>query len=326
MERKQVLLYRELPPQDLARLQAQCEVVFADPRKPGQAQAFLEALPHVHGLIGSSYRIDDALLDQARRLEVISTISVGVDQFPLASLARRGITLCHTPDVLTETVADLLFALVLGTSRRILELGRYVQQGRWKKSLGEDMFGWDVHGKTLGILGYGRIGRALARRAALGFGMPVLYHSRRPVDSGLPDGMAYMASREDVLRRSDFVVLMLPLTEETRGLIGAEQFAMMKPEAIFINGARGPIVDENALLNALDRGQIRAAGLDVFEVEPLPADSPLRDHPKVLALPHAGSATHETRAAMARMAVDNLLLALAGDRPLAAYPLEREAV
>ena len=325
MERKQVLVYRELPPQDLARLQAQCEVILADPRKPVQVQAFLDALPRVHGLIGSSYRIDDALLDHAPHLEVISTISVGVDQFPLAALARRGITLCHTPDVLTETVADLLFALVLGTSRRIVELGRYVQQGRWKKSLGEDMFGWDVHGKTLGILGYGRIGQALARRAALGFGMPVLYHSRRPVASGLPDGMARMASREEVLRESDFVVLMLPLTEETRGLVGAEQFAMMKPEAIFINGARGPIVDENALLDALDRGQIRGAGLDVFEVEPLPADSPLRDHPKVLALPHAGSATHETRAAMARMAVDNLLLALAGEKPLAAYPLERNA-
>ncbi len=321
MERKHVLVYRELPPAELERLKAEHDVTLADPRKPAQMQAFQDALASAHGLIGSSYRIDDRLLDSAARLSVISSISVGVDQFPLASLARRNITLCHTPGVLTETVADLLFALVLGTSRRLVELGRYVQQGRWKKSLGSDMFGWDVHGKTLGILGYGRIGQALARRAALGFGMPVLYHSRHPVDSGLPQGAARAASLQEVLQESDFIVIVMPLTEQTRGLIGPEAFALMKPEAILINGARGPIVQEEALLDALDRGQIRGAGLDVFEVEPLPQDSPLRDHPKVTALPHVGSATHETRAAMAHMAVDNLLLALQGKPPLAAYPL-----
>ncbi|MYN13427.1 bifunctional glyoxylate/hydroxypyruvate reductase B [Pusillimonas sp. TS35] len=321
MERKQVLVYRALPPAQLARLQAVADVIQADPRDPAQLGAFHDALATADGLIGSSYRIDDILLDRAPKLKAISTISVGVDQFPLESLARRGITLCHTPGVLTETVADLLFAMILGTSRRIVELGRYVQQGRWKKNLGDDMFGWDVYGKTVGILGYGRIGQALARRAALGFDMPVLYHSRRLVDSGLPDGRARAAGFEEVLRESDFVVVLLPLTDQTRGLIGAKELALMKPEAILINGARGPIVDEDALLDALDRDRLRGAGLDVFNVEPLPLDSPLRDHPKVMALPHAGSATHETRAAMARMAVDNLLLALEGKPPLAAYPL-----
>lgn len=321
MERKHVLVYRDLPAEDLKRLEAVHDVTCADPRKPAQRQAFAEALATAQGLIGSSYRIDEAVFASAPRLEVVSSISVGVDQFSLAALKQRNITLCHTPGVLTETVADLLFGLVLASSRRLVELGRYVQQGRWKKSLEQDMFGWDVYGKTLGILGYGRIGQALARRAAMGFDMPVLYNTRRPVESGLPEGKARAASMQDILRLSDFIVIVLPLTPETRGLIGPEAFAMMKPQAILINGARGPIVQEEALLDALDRGQIRGAGLDVFDVEPLPYASPLRDHPKVTALPHAGSATFETRAAMARMAVDNLLLALQGRPPLAAYPL-----
>src|SRR5690606_14301963 len=155
MNRKQVLVYRELPADQLARLRLEHDVVVANPRVASQQQAFFEALPVVQGMIGSSYPIDDALLAQAPRLEVISSISVGVDKFELEALRQRGITLCHTPGVLTETVADLIFAMVLATSRRILELGRYVQQGRWKRSIGDDQFGWDVHGKTLGILGYG---------------------------------------------------------------------------------------------------------------------------------------------------------------------------
>lgn len=321
MNRKQVLVYRELPADQLARLRLEHDVVVANPRVASQQQAFFEALPVVQGMIGSSYPIDDALLAQAPRLEVISSISVGVDKFELEALRQRGITLCHTPGVLTETVADLIFAMVLATSRRILELGRYVQQGRWKRSIGDDQFGWDVHGKTLGILGYGRIGRALAQRAALGFNMPVLYHTRTPTPSGLPEGRARAASMREVLELSDFLVLVLPLTEQTEGLIGPEEFALMKPGAIFINGGRGPVVQEEALLDALDRGHLRAAGLDVFTVEPLPGDSPLIDHPKVLALPHVGSATHETREAMSRMATSNLLLALQGQPPLAVYPL-----
>ncbi|HEY9571563.1 MAG TPA: D-glycerate dehydrogenase [Pusillimonas sp.] len=319
MSRKQVLVYRALPAEQLDRIRQEHDVVVADPRIADQEVAFLEALPQAQGLIGSSYSIDEALLARAPRLEVVSSISVGVDKYQIDAFQRRAITLCHTPGVLTETVADLLFAMMLATSRRILELGRYVQQGRWKRSVGEDMYGWDVHGKTLGILGYGRIGQALAQRAALGFNMPVLYHTRRPTSSGLPEGKARAATLDELLRQSDFIVVVLPLTAQTEGMIGPNEFALMKPEAILINGARGPIVQETALLDALDQGRLRAAGLDVFDVEPLPQDSPLRDHPKVLPLPHIGSATHETRLAMATMAVDNLLLALAGKAPLAAY-------
>jgi gluconate 2-dehydrogenase len=319
MSRKNILAYRGLPEAQLDRLRSEHEVVLANPRIPGQEQAFLEALPNAHGLIGSSYRIDRHVLDHAPKLEVVSSISVGVDQFELPELQRRGIVLCHTPGVLTETVADLLFGMMLAASRRIPELSRYVEAGNWKASIGDDLFGWDVHGKTLGILGYGRIGHALARRAALGFNMPVLYHSRSKVDSGLPDGCARAATFDELLAQSDFIVIVLPLTDATRGMVGTAEFAKMKPGAILVNGARGPIVDEAALLHALDHGSLRAAALDVFSAEPLPFDSPLRSHPKVLALPHAGSATHETRLAMADMATSNLLLALRGEAPLAAY-------
>lgn len=322
MSRHTVLVYRDLPGPQLARIQAEHDVILADPRREDQREAFFRALGRVQGMIGSSFRLDATLLDRAPSLRVVSSISVGVDVYPLAALRERGIVLCHTPGVLTESVADLLFSMVLATSRRLCDMANLVRDGRWRQNVGPEEYGWDVHGKTLGIVGYGRIGQALARRAALGFGMPVIYHARRPVESGLPPGMARAAGLDALLEAADFVVLVLPLTEATRGLIGPEAFAHMKPGAILINGARGPIVQERALLDALDSGRLRAAGLDVFDVEPLPLDSPLRDHPRILALPHVGSATHETRTAMAVMAVDNLLQVLRGEAPAAAYPLD----
>ena len=315
--RKQVLVFRELPPDQLARLQAAHDVTVANPRKPEQAEAFLQALPRAHGLIGSSYRIGPELLAQAPRLEVISSISVGVDNYDLPALRARGILLCHTPGVLTETTADTIFALVMATSRRLLELALHVRDGHWTRNIDERLFGWDVHGKTLGIVGFGRIGQAVARRAALGFGMPVLYSNPQPVDLPALGGKAVHRPLPDLLAESDIVALTLPLTPATRGLIGAAELAAMKPGAILVNGARGPIVQEAALLQALDSGHLRAAGLDVFDTEPLPLDSPLRTHPRVTPLPHIGSATHETRYAMARLATDNLLQALRGERPSA---------
>ncbi|MBK6006172.1 D-glycerate dehydrogenase [Ramlibacter ginsenosidimutans] len=317
--RKSVLVFRELPDDQLARIAALHDVVVANPRKPQQKAAFEAALPAAQGLIGSSYKITPELLAAAPKLEVISTISVGVDNYPTAELRKRGILLTHTPGVLTETTADTIFALLMATCRRIVELANLVREGRWDRNIGEDLFGWDVHGKTLGILGFGRIGQAVARRAALGFGMPVLYHNTRPVDVPELAGRAIHTPLSEVLARADIVVATLPLTEATRGLMGPQEFGAMKPGAIFINGGRGATVQEPALLVALDSGRLGAAGLDVFAVEPLPLDSPLRLHPRVTALPHIGSATHETRQAMARLATTNLLQALAGERPEAVY-------
>lgn len=324
MTRQNVLVFRELPPDPLARLQAHHEVVVANPRVPEQLAAFHAALATADGLIGSSYKVDAALLAAAPQLKVISSVSVGVDNYDLPTLAARSITLCHTPGVLTETTADTVFSLIMASSRRLVELANLVRDGRWTRNIGEDHFGWDVHGKTLGILGFGRIGQAVARRAALGFGMPVLYHSRRAVNvqQDAPDlaGKVTHTPLDELLAQADIVVVLLPLSDETRGLIGNREFALMKSGAIFVNAARGAIVSEPAVLHALNHGTLRAAGLDVFATEPLPLDSPLRTHQRVTALPHIGSATHGTRHAMADMATSNLLLVLSGKTPLAVFP------
>jgi phosphogluconate 2-dehydrogenase len=323
--RKNVVVFRALPGDLQSRIAAEHEVIVADPRRAEEAPRFREALRSAHGLIGSSVKLDAAALAEAPELEVISSISVGVDNYDLGWLKRRGVTLCHTPGVLTETTADTLFGLVMLASRRFVELSNHVREGRWTKNIGEDLFGWDVHGKTIGILGFGRIGQALARRAALGFGMQVLYYDPYEVDVPELAGRVRHLPFDEVLAAADIVALTLPLGEATRGLIGAREFGLMKPGAIFVNGSRGPIVQEPALLAALDAGSLRAAALDVFATEPLPLDSPLRTHPKVTPLPHVGSATHETRRRMAELATDNLLQALAGARPACAYDLSRVA-
>jgi len=321
--RKKVLVFRELPDDQLARLEAAHDVTVANPKLPAQRDAFQAALAETQGMIGSSYPVDRALLDAAPRLEVVSSVSVGVDNYALDALHARGIVLCHTPGVLDETVADTVFALLMATSRRVVELSNHVREGRWDQNIGEALFGFDVHGKTLGLLGFGRIGQAIARRAALGFGMPVRYHARRPVDLSVQapelQGKALHTPLDALLAESDFVVAMLPLSDSTRGMIDADLFEKMKPGAVFINGGRGATVNEDDLLAALDSGQLLAAGLDVFAKEPLPLGSALRTHPRVTPLPHIGSATHETRHAMAELATTNLLQALAGERPTAVY-------
>ncbi|RZJ25635.1 MAG: D-glycerate dehydrogenase [Haliea sp.] len=324
--RQNVLVFRELPDDQLARLQAVHEVTVANPRIAAQGPAFREALATADGMIGASYPVDEALLAAAPRLKVISSVSVGVDNYDLQALDKRGIVLCHTPGVLDETVADTVFALMMAANRRVVELANLVRDGRWTGNIGEDLFGFDVHGKTLGLLGFGRIGQAIARRAALGFGMPVLYHVRRPVDlaAQAPElqGKAIRTPLDSLLAQSDIVVAMLPLSDSTRGMVDAAMFSAMKPGAVFVNGGRGATVDEAALLHALDQGTLRAAGLDVFATEPLPMNSPLRTHPRVTALPHAGSATLETRHAMAELATSSLLQTLAGETPRAVFNLD----
>ncbi len=311
-----VVLYKKLSAPLMQRLQAQAEVTLIDDPKSSDGLARLrDALPHADALLGASVKLDAELLDLAPKLKAVSSVSVGVDNYDIEYLTRRGILLTNTPDVLTETTADTGFALIMATARRVVELATLVRDGQWQKNIGPKHFGSDVHGKTLGIIGMGRIGEAVAQRGHFGFGMPVIYHSHSPKPAVEARFDARYRSLEDVLREADFVCLTVPLTAETEGLIGAEQFAQMRPETIFINIARGKVVDERALIAALQNGQIRAAGLDVFEQEPVSPDSPLLKMDNVVATPHMGSATHETREAMARCAVDNLLTALAGERP-----------
>lgn len=313
--KKQVVLYKKLSPSLMARLQAQAEVTLIESLDAEGLAKLREALPHAHGLLGASLKLDAQLLDLAPHLQAIASVSVGVDNYDIDYLTERRILLSNTPDVLTETTADTGFALILATARRVVELANMVRAGEWTRNVGPAQFGTDVHGKTLGIIGMGRIGEALAQRGYFGFGMPIIYHSHSPKPAVEQRFDAQYRSLAQLLQEADFVCLTLPLTAETEGLIGAEEFALMGPETIFINISRGKVVDEAALIDALRHGQIRAAGLDVFEREPLNPDSPLLQLNNVVATPHIGSATHETREAMARCAVDNLLEALAGERP-----------
>jgi gluconate 2-dehydrogenase len=306
---KKIVVWKSLPEDVLAYLQQHVEVVQVD---PARHDAFVAALREADGGIGASVKITPAMLEGATRLKALSTISVGFDQFDVADLTRRGIVLAHTPDVLTESTADTVFSLILASARRVVELAAWVKAGQWQHSIGPALFGVDVQGKTLGIVGLGRIGGAVARRAALGFNMQVLYTNR----SANPEAEAAYGARRvelaELLASADFVCLQVPLTEQTRHMIGAKELASMKKSAILINASRGAIVDEHALIEALRNGTIHGAGLDVFEKEPLPADSPLLQMANVVALPHIGSATHETRHAMARSAAENLVAALAG--------------
>jgi len=314
--KKQVVLYKKLSPSLMARLHEQTEVILIESLDAEGLAKLRDALPRAQGLLGASLKLDAGLLDLAPNLEAIASVSVGVDNYDIDYLTERRILLSNTPDVLTETTADTGFALILATARRVVELANMVRDGQWTRNIGPAHFGSDVHGKTLGIIGMGRIGEALAQRGHFGFGMPVIYHSHSPKPAVEQRFNAQYCSLDELLQQADFVCLTLPLTAETEGLIGARQFALMGPQTIFINISRGKVVDEAALIRALSERQIRAAGLDVFEREPLSHDSPLLQLHNVVATPHMGSATHETREAMARCAVDNLLASLAGQRPV----------
>ncbi|WP_111415431.1 2-hydroxyacid dehydrogenase [Billgrantia lactosivorans] len=313
---KRIVAYSRLKPPHLDQLRQRFHVDYFEALEGADDPAFREALGQAHGIVGSSLLITPELLDAAPHLEAIATISVGYDNYPVDELTRRGILLCNTPDVLTETTADTGFLLVMAAARRAVELAEYVKRGDWRESIGEAQFGSDVHGKTLGMIGLGRIGAAVARRGALGFGMQVLYSNASPKPELERELGANRCELDELLAQSDFVCVTVPLTPETTHLIGRREFGLMKRSAIFVNIARGKVVDEAALIGALENGEIHAAGLDVFEQEPLSPESPLPHMANVVALPHIGSATHETRDAMAQRAVDNILLALDGRRPI----------
>lgn len=312
MSRPQVVLYKGVPAEVRARLAEAFELTEFNGVNDANRAAFDAALGRADGAIGVGVNVTPEMLDAAPKLKAWATISVGYDQFDVPDLTRRGIVLMNTPDVLTETTADTVFALILASARRVVELAELVKAGGWKGSLGEAYFGTDVQGKTLGIVGMGRIGGAVARRAALGFGMQVLYSNRTHNEAAEKAYGAQYRALPELLAQADFVVTLVPLSPATERLIGAREFAQMKRGAIFINAARGKVIDESALIDALASGHLRAAGLDVFEREPVSVDSPLLKMHNVVALPHIGSATHETRHAMAACAADNLIAALTG--------------
>jgi gluconate 2-dehydrogenase len=314
--KKKVVLTRPFPDELVEKLRDHFDLVYLPSGITRERQEeFAAALADAEGVIGASapprLSVDAELLRQAPKLAAVATVSVGYDHCDVPALTARKILLTHTPSVLTDTTADLAFTLLAATARRVAELDRMVRTGNWLKGIDASHFGVDIHHKTIGIVGMGRIGAALGQRAS-GFHMPVVYSDVAPHEAVEKTLGARYHSLEELLRTADFVCLTLPLLPGTRGLINRDRLALMKKNAILINTSRGGVVDQAALIDALRQGTIRAAGLDVFEQEPLPLDSPLRQLDNVTLLPHIGSATWETRYAMMECAINNMIASLDG--------------
>lgn len=310
-----VIVYKKIDPTVLTVLQDACDVVYFEDLDSLAYPSFLQELLDAQGILGSGLRVDEDLLVQAPRLKIVSNTSVGYDNLDIPALTRRGIMATNTPGVLNDTVADAIFGLLMATARRMPELHQYVKSGQWDAQIGENRFGVDVHHKVLGIIGMGGIGSAIAQRAHCGFGMEILYYNRTRNLQAEQTYHATYRTLDNLLQQSDFVCTMLPLTPQTNSMIGLREFKLMKHTAIFINGARGSVVDEEALIYALKTGEILAAGLDVFVREPIEKDNPLLTMNNVVTLPHIGSATEETRRQMAMLAVQNMMAGLAGKIP-----------
>jgi glyoxylate reductase len=313
MARPKVYITRKLPEEALAIVQAACEVTMWDNEAtPVPRDVLLDAVGEVDGMLTLlTERVDGALLDAAPHCKVVANMAVGYDNVDVAELTRRRVLLTNTPGVLTETTADLVWALMLATARRVVEGQVAITNGEWKTWSPMFMTGYDVFGATLGIVGAGRIGAAVARRAA-GFQMPILYHNRRPSPELEAEVGARYCSLDELLQTADFIAVLVPLSNETRGMFGAREFALMKPTSVFVNASRGPVVKELELVEALKQGRPWAAGLDVFEREPIGADHPLVGIPNATIVPHIGSATVRTRIRMATLAAQNVVAALTG--------------
>lgn len=314
--RPRVFITRKIAPEAVEIIARECDYEIWDKEEPKVPRdLLLEAASWADGLqVMLSDTIDPELMERGKNLKVVADTAVGYDNVQVAEATRRGVMITNTPGVLTDTTADLAVALILAAARRITEAERYLREGRWKSWSPSLLVGRDVYGATLGLVGMGRIGLAVARRAR-GFNMRILYYNRRRDPEAEKEVGAEYRPLDDLLRESDFVSLHTPLSPETRGLIGERELALMKPTAILVNTARGPVVDERALYQALKERRIWAAGLDVFEVEPLSMDNPLLELDNVAIVPHIGSASIATRTKMAVMAAENLVAGVTGRRP-----------
>lgn len=310
-----VAVTRDIPDAGLDILRASCEVRLWPEEMPPTPEELDGVLD---GVVGALTLLDDkitaSVLDRHPQIKVVSNYAVGYDNIDVEAATARGVAVCNTPDVLNAATAEFSFALLMATARRIVEASNYVRDGKWHTWGPRVLLGQNVVGATLGIVGFGRIGKELARMAS-GFNMRILAHARTvDPDAEREYGVTYV-SLDDLLAESDFVSLNVALTDETYHLIGARELALMKPTGILINAARGRVVDTDALLAALQDGTILAAGLDVSDPEPLPADHPLAHLPNCIVAPHIASATVEARTKMATMAARNLVAVLNGERP-----------
>lgn len=314
MGRSKVFVAKSVSGTVIEYISKYCDCEVWDNEKSIPRDVLIEKVKDVDGLIITpGIKVDKELLNNSPKLKVVSNMAVGYDNFDISAMKEKGIVGTNTPNILDDSVADLIFALVLSTARRVAEMDRYVRANKWKASDEKELFGIDVHHKTMGIIGMGRIGEAVAKRARLGFDMNVMYYNRhRKLEVEEKLDIKY-AGLETILKKSDFVVLMTPLTKETYRLMDHHEFETMKDTGIFINASRGQTVNEMALIGALKNGDIRAAGLDVFENEPIKKDNPLLELENVVLLPHLGSATEETRFNMAMMCAESVIKVLQGE-------------
>ncbi|REJ84566.1 MAG: D-glycerate dehydrogenase [Acidobacteria bacterium] len=310
-----IVVSRPLPPDVLARLGEHGSVEVLDVGDDERPTALRRRLAEAEALVCCvTERVDERLLEAAPALRVVANVAVGYDNIDVEAARRRGVTVTNTPDVLSETTAEFALALILATLRRVCEADRFVRSGRWQEWDPQLLVGHDLGGATVGIVGLGRIGGCLARRLRHGFGCRILYWGRRRCDWAERELDARRAEREELLSESRVVSLHLPLDDETRHWIGERELAAMRPDAVLINTARGGVVDEEALVQALRSERIWGAGLDVFANEPTVHDG-LLEHPRVVLAPHIGSASERTRRRMAELAADNVIAVLTGQVP-----------
>ena len=311
---KKVVVFSQLDEDVLQRLQAQYHVVVINPKQGDVNEQIREQVKDADAMIGVGRLLNESNLATAQQLKIISSVSVGYDNYDLAYLNQKKIWLTNTPHVLTETTADLAFTLLMSAARKVPYLDQWTKQGHWQRTVGGAQFGHDIFGKTLGIIGLGNIGAAVARRGFYGFNMNILYHNRREkLELAQPLNAKYCALNE-LLQQSDFIVVAVDLNAESKALIGQSEFDNMQSHAVFVNIARGSVVDQQALIATLKAGKIFAAGLDVYAKEPL-QESELFHLDNVVTLPHVGSATAETRKKMAELAYRNVVDALEGRTP-----------
>lgn len=311
---KKVIVFSQIDSDVQARLEQQYQVVVINPKQGDVNEQILKEVVEADAMIGAGRLLNESNLATAQKLKIISSVSVGYDNYDVQYLNQKRIWLANTPHVLTETTADLAFTLLVSAARKVPSLDQWTKQGEWKRTVGTAQFGQDIFGKTLGIIGLGHIGAAIARRGFHGFNMNILYHNRREKIEVAQQFNAQYRSLEDLLQQSDFVVVAVDLNSESKALIGEHELSLMQKHAVFVNIARGSVVDEQALIDALSNQQIFAAGLDVYQKEPL-QDSPLFKLDNVVTLPHIGSATAETRKKMAELAYQNLIDALEDRTP-----------